>query len=51
MFKYVGPLVTNINEVETEIKAKIIAGNKCYHAPGHMLKKRYITHSLRVVLY
>jgi hypothetical protein len=26
--------------------AKIIVGNKCYHALFHILKKRHITHSL-----
>ena len=44
-------MVTNTSEVETEIKAMIIAGNKCYHALGHKLKKRYVTDSLRVGLY
>ena len=40
------------NEVETYIKAKIIACNKCYHAVEHsLLNKIYITHSLRVCLY
>jgi hypothetical protein len=31
--------------------ARIIVGNKCYHALDHILKKRHITHSLRVGLY
>jgi hypothetical protein len=43
-------LVTNTSEVETEIKAMIIAGNKCYHALDCILKKRYITYSLKVGL-
>jgi hypothetical protein len=51
MFKYLGSLVTNTNEVEAEIKERIIAGNICYHAQGHLLKKRYITQALRVGLY
>jgi hypothetical protein len=51
MFKYLGSLVTNTDEVEAEIKERIIAGNKCYHALCHLLKKRYITQSLRVGLY
>ena len=45
MFKYISSQVTNTNKVKTEIKARIIASNKCYHALGHILKKRYITHS------
>jgi hypothetical protein len=51
MFKYLGSLTTNINEAEAETKARITAGNKCYHALGHLLKKRYITQALRVGLY
>jgi hypothetical protein len=44
-------LITNTNEVEAEIKASIIAGNKCYHVLGHLLKERYITQALRAGLY
>jgi hypothetical protein len=51
MFKYLCSLITNTNEVEAEIKVGITAGNKCYHAIGHLLKKRYITQALRVGLY
>jgi hypothetical protein len=51
MFKYLGSFVSNTHEVEREIKARIIAGNKCFHALGHLLKKGYRTHSLGVGLY
>jgi len=34
-----------------EIKVRIIVHNKCYHALSHILKKRCITHPLRVCLY
>lgn len=40
MFKYP---VTSMDEIETEIKARISPGNKCYHTLGYLLKKRYIT--------
>jgi hypothetical protein len=50
MFKYLGFLITNTNEVEAEIKAGIIDGNKYYHAPGRLLKKRCITQALTVGL-
>jgi hypothetical protein len=46
MFKYLGSLITNTNQVEVEIKARNIAGNKCYRALGHLL-----TQALRVGLY
>jgi len=28
--------------------ARIIVGNKCYHALDHILKTRHVTHSLRI---
>jgi phage tail sheath gpL-like len=49
MFKYLDSLITNTNEVEEDIKVRIIPGNKCYHALGHLLKKIYITQALREV--
>jgi hypothetical protein len=36
---YLVCLVTSTNEVETEIKARIIAGNKRYLSLGHVLRK------------
>jgi hypothetical protein len=51
MFKYLGSLVINLNDIETEIKTRLTAGNKCYHALGHILKKRYISQSIKVRLY
>jgi hypothetical protein len=39
MFKHLCSLVTNTDEVETEIKARVIAGSKCFNALGHLLKK------------
>jgi len=36
-------LVTNSNECETGVSAGVIAGNKCYHVLGPLLKTRYIT--------
>jgi hypothetical protein len=48
MFKHLCSLVTNTDEVETKIKARIIAGSKCFNALGHLLKKRYVMHSFSV---
>jgi hypothetical protein len=31
-FKYLGALVTSQNEMETDIKDKIAAGNRCFRA-------------------
>jgi hypothetical protein len=41
-FKYLGSLVTDLNEMEIEIKSRLAAGNKSYHALGPILKKVYI---------
>jgi hypothetical protein len=43
MLEYLGSLVTNSNDYETGVSARVIAGNKCYHALGHLLKTRYVT--------
>jgi hypothetical protein len=51
MFKCLGSLVTNLNDIEIEIKTRLTAGNKCYHALGHILKKRCISRSMKVRLY
>ena len=50
MLKRLGCLLTNTNEVETEIKARIIADN-CYRALGRTLKGRCIVQSLTEGLY
>ena len=50
MFKRLGCLLTNANEVATGIKARIIGDDKCYRAPGRTLKGSYITQSLRMGL-
>jgi hypothetical protein len=34
MFKYLGSLVTNLNDIEIEIETRLTVGNKCYHALG-----------------
>ena len=33
-FKYLGSVMTSLNDIETEIKSKIAIGNKCYYASG-----------------
>jgi hypothetical protein len=44
MLEYLGSLVTNSNECETGVSAGVIAGNKCYHVLGPLLKTRYVNH-------
>jgi hypothetical protein len=39
VFTYLGFLVMNTNDVETDVKERIIAGNKYYHTVNVILKK------------
>jgi hypothetical protein len=50
-FKYLGSLVTDLNEMETEIKSRLAAGNKSYHALGPILKKKGIYPSQLIFVF
>ena len=41
--KYLGAVMTSLNDIETEIKIKIAVGNKCYYALGPIIKRRSIS--------
>jgi len=48
-FRYLGSVMTNTNEIETEIKSKLALGNKYYHALGAILRRRDINQSIKTV--
>jgi hypothetical protein len=50
-FKYLGAMITSLNDIETEIKSKIAVGNKCYYALGTILKRRSISQANKICLY
>jgi hypothetical protein len=50
-FKYLGAVMTSLNDIESEIKSKISVGNKCYYALGPILKRRSISHSIKIRIY
>ena len=50
-FKYLGSMMTSINDIETEIKREIAVSNKCYYALGPILKRRSISQSVKIHLY
>jgi hypothetical protein len=50
-FKYLGSVMTNLNDIETGIKSKIAVGNKCCYALGPILRRRYISQSIKIRLY
>jgi hypothetical protein len=48
-FKYLGAMIISLNDLETEIKSKIV--NKCYYALGTILKITSISQSIKIRLY
>jgi hypothetical protein len=42
-FKYLGSLVTADNNISAEIKARLIAGNRCYCALQNVLKSKTLS--------
>jgi hypothetical protein len=46
-FKYLGALVMSLNEMETDVKDKIAAGNRCFRAFNKMLGTRYLSKNLQ----
>jgi len=49
-FKYLGTVMTSLNDIETEIKSKIAVSNKYYYALGPILKRRSISQSIKICL-
>jgi len=50
-FIYLRAVMTNLNEIETEIKSKIAVGNKCYYALGSITQRRSIFQSIQIRLH
>jgi hypothetical protein len=50
-FKYLGAVMTSLNDTETEFKSKIAVGKKCCYALGPILKRRSISQSIKIRLY
>ncbi|KAL4126538.1 hypothetical protein QTP88_010759 [Uroleucon formosanum] len=50
-FKYPGTLITQQDEIGTEIKARIQAANKCYFGLTKLLKSRVISKNLKSQIY
>jgi hypothetical protein len=47
-FKYLGALVTSQNEMETDIKDKIAAGNRCFLTFNKMIGTRYLSKNMKI---
>jgi hypothetical protein len=50
-FKYLGTLITQNNEIQEEIKARIHASNRCYFGLNKLFKSRMLSKRLKVQLY
>jgi len=50
-FKYLGAMITSLNDIETEIKSKIAVGNKRYYELGTILRRRSTSQSIKIRLY
>jgi hypothetical protein len=48
--KYLGSVMTSCTDIDSEIKSKLAAGNKCYYALRPILK-RSVSQSIKIRLY
>jgi len=50
-FKYLGTIVTEHNEIASEVAARIQTGNKCYYGLTNILGSRALSKELKKQLY
>ncbi|KAJ4435570.1 hypothetical protein ANN_18186 [Periplaneta americana] len=50
-FKYLGATVTNINDIQEEVKRRMNMGNACYCSVERLLSSSLLSKSLRVGIY
>lgn len=50
-FKYLGSIINANNDIEEEIKSRIIAGNKCFFALKSLLKSRILSKKSKIKIY
>jgi hypothetical protein len=50
-FKYLGVILTQQNDVYSEVKVRIQAGNKCYFSLAKLLRSRLFFTNLKIQLY
>ena len=50
-FKYLGSVVTSDNNVNTEIKSRLVAGNKVYFTLQNLLKNKNILRKVKLNIY
>jgi hypothetical protein len=47
-FKYMGPTLTNQNDIQDEIKSRLNSGNACYHSIQNLLSSHLISKNLKI---
>lgn len=50
-FQYLGTLITQNNEIQGEIKARINAGSRCFFGLNKLFKSRILSKNLKIQLY
>ncbi|RZF38840.1 hypothetical protein LSTR_LSTR013781 [Laodelphax striatellus] len=50
-FKYLGSVITDDNNVEADIKAKLAAGNRCYYALSQYLRSKTLSRKIKIEIY
>ena len=50
-FKYLGAMLTQQNEINNEVKARIQAGNRCYFGLTKLLRSRTLSTNLKIQIY
>jgi len=50
-FKFLGAILTQQNEINSEVKARIQAGNKCYFGLTKLLRSRALSTNLKIQIY
>jgi hypothetical protein len=50
-FKYLGSNLTEKNENKIEIKARLMAGNRCYYTFQKLLRSSLISHRTKIRIY
>ena len=50
-FKYLGGIMTDSNDVPTEIKARLTLGNRCYFKFINLIKSSQVSRRLKILVY
>jgi hypothetical protein len=49
-FKYLGSMITTVNDVKVDINAQLATGNRAHFATKDLLKSKLLSHKLKIRL-